>query len=96
MNYVKKLLRKLELYADCQAILIIMRKNNFQLDNKIQIQLSSKFKVWIFSSRTLNNMFNKLHERSLIITLNNYSSIFNKILENNNDNAITIEIFKQC
>ena len=40
--------------------------------------------VWIFCSRTSNNV-NKLRERSLRIVLNDYSSNFNILLENNND-----------
>ena len=39
----------------------------------------------MFCSRTSNNMNNKLHERSLRIILNDYSSDFNILLENNND-----------
>ena len=58
--------------------------------------------VWIICSRTLNNMINKLHERSLRIILNDYSSNFNILLENNNDicnhhrniQVLLIEIFK--
>ena len=58
--------------------------------------------VWMFCSRTSNNMINKLHERSLRIILNDYSSNFNILLENNNDisnhhrniQALLIEVFK--
>ena len=39
----------------------------------------------MFCSRTSNSMINKLHERSLRIILNDYSSDFNILLENNND-----------
>ena len=56
----------------------------------------------MFCSRTLNNMINKLHERSLRIILNYYSSNFNILLENNNDisnhhrniQAFLTEVFK--
>ena len=56
----------------------------------------------MFCSRTSNNMINKLHERSLRIILNDYSSDFNILLENNNDicnhhrniQALLIEVFK--
>ena len=41
--------------------------------------------VWMFCSRTSNNMITKLHERSLKIILNDYSSNLNILLENNND-----------
>ena len=59
--------------------------------------------VWMFCSRTLNNMINKLHERSLRIILNYYSSNFNILLENNNDisnhhrniQPLLIEVFKR-
>ena len=60
--------------------------------------------VWMFSSRKLNNMINKLHERSLRIILKNYSSNFNILLESNSDHrnnshhrniqALLIEVFK--
>ena len=57
--------------------------------------------VWMFCSRTSNNMINKLHERSLRIILNDYSSNFNILLENNdisnhhrNIQALLIEVFK--
>ena len=56
----------------------------------------------MFCSRTSNNMINKLHERSLRIILNDYSSDFNILLKNNNDicnhhrniQALLIEVFK--
>ena len=58
--------------------------------------------VWMFCSRTSNNMINKLHERSLRIILNDYSSDFNILLENNNHiwshhrniQALLTEVFK--
>ena len=54
-------------------------------------------------SRASNNMINKLHERSLRITLNYYSNGFNIVLENNNDifnshrniQALLTELFKK-
>ena len=53
-------------------------------------------------SRTSNKMINKLHERSLRIILNDYSSNFNILPENNNDKCnhliniqtLLIEVFK--
>ena len=58
--------------------------------------------VWMFCSRTSNNMINKLHERSLRIILNDYLSNFNILLENNKDicnhhrniQTLLIEVFK--
>ena len=58
--------------------------------------------VWMFCSRTSNNMMNKLQKRSLRSMLNDYSSEFNIMLENNNDicnhhrkiQALLIEVFK--
>ena len=58
--------------------------------------------VWMFCSRTSKSMINKLHERSLRIILNDYSSDFNMLLENNNDiynhyrniQVLLIEVFK--
>ena len=56
----------------------------------------------MFYSKTSSSMINKLHERSLRITLNDYSSDFNILLENNNDirnhhrniQVLLIEVFK--
>ena len=56
----------------------------------------------MFCLRTSNSMINKLHERSFRITMNDYSSDFNILLENNNDicnhhrniQALLIEVFK--
>ena len=41
--------------------------------------------LWIFCSRISNNTINKLHERSIRIILNDYSSDFNMLLDNSND-----------
>ena len=41
--------------------------------------------LWIFCSRISNNTINKLHERSIRIILNDYSSDFNMLLENSDD-----------
>ena len=51
----------------------------------IKSQFSYCRLVWIFCSRTSNNMINKLHESSLRIMLSDYSSNFNILLENNDD-----------
>ena len=51
----------------------------------IKLQFSYCPLVWIFCKKTSNNMINKLHERSLRVILNDYSSNFNILLENNND-----------
>ena len=55
----------------------------------------------MFWSRTSNNMINKLHERSLRVILNDYSSDFNILLENNdicnhhrNIQTLLTEVFK--
>ena len=68
--------------------------------------IKSKFSycplVWMFCSRTLNNMINKLHERSHRIIMSDYSSNFIILLENNNDiynhyrniQVLLIQVFK--
>ena len=68
----------------------------------IKSQFSYYPLVWMFCSRTSNSMINKLHERSLRIILNDYSSDFNILLENNNHiwshhrntQALLTEVFK--
>ena len=68
----------------------------------IKSQFSYCLLVWMFCSRTSNNMINKLHERSLRIILDDYSSNFSIVLEINNDicnhdrniQALLIEVFK--
>ena len=101
MNYVKRLLRKLKLYLDCPVICITLRKKLI-FNSIIKSQFSYCPLVWMFCSRTSKNMINKLHERSLRTILNDYSSDFNILLENNNDicnhhrniQALLIEVFK--
>ena len=39
----------------------------------------------MFCSRTSNNMINKIHERALRLILNDYTSDFDSLLQNNND-----------
>ena len=68
----------------------------------IKSQFSYCLLVWMFCSRTSNNMINKPHERSLRIILNEYLSDFDILLENNNAisnhhkniQALLIEVFK--
>ena len=58
---------------------------NLILNSIIKSQFSYCPLVWMFCSRIAINMINKLHERSLRIIRNGYSSDFNILLENNND-----------
>ena len=41
--------------------------------------------VWIFCSRTSNNMINKVHERALRVVLNYHESDFETLMQNGND-----------
>ena len=58
--------------------------------------------VWMFCSRTSNNMINKVHERALRVILNDHESDFEPLLLNNtdvcnhhrNNQTFLIEIFK--
>ena len=93
-----------------QKIATLSRLSNYLHNSKKKLIFSSIIKsqfsyfplVWMFCLRTLKNMINKLHERSLRIILNDYSSNFNMLLENNNDisnhhrniQALLIEVFK--
>ena len=61
----------------------------------IKSQFSYCSLVWMFCSRTSNNMINKLHERSLRSILNDYSSDNNDTCNHNrNIQALLIEVFK--
>ena len=93
-----------------QKIATLSRLSNYLHNSKKKLIFSSIIKsqfsyfplVWMFCLRTLKNMINKLHERSLRIILNDYSSDFNILLENNNDicnhhrniQTLLIEVFK--
>ena len=56
----------------------------------------------MFCSRTLNNMINKIHERALRLILNDHTSDFDTLLQNNNDTCnhhrniqtLMVEIYK--
>ena len=84
-----------ELYKKpSQKIVVLSRLSSYLHNSEKKLILNSMIKsqfsfcslVWMLSSRTSNNMINKLHERSLRIILNGYSSILKYILlENNND-----------
>ena len=58
--------------------------------------------VWMFRSRTTNNMINKERERALRVVLDDHTSDFKTLLQNNNDvcnhhrnfHTLLIEIFK--
>ena len=58
--------------------------------------------VWMFCSRQINNMINKIHERALRIVLNDNISDFETMLRNMNDitihhrniQTLMIELFK--
>ena len=43
--------------------------------------------IWIFCSRTSNNLINKIHERALRLILNKRTSDFDKQLQNNNNSC---------
>ena len=50
----------------------------------VKSQFSYCSLVWMFCSRTSNNMINKVHERALRVLLNDYESDFGKLLHINN------------
>ena len=62
--------------------------NNYQkkviFNSIIKAQFSYCPLLFMFCSSTLSNMINKLHERSIIVVLNGYSSDFNELLESHN------------
>ena len=72
------------------------------LNPTVKSQFSYCPLVWMFSSRTSNNMINKVHERALRALLNDHESDFEKLLHIYNDvcnhhgniQTLLIEIFK--
>ena len=72
------------------------------LNSIVKFQFSYCFLVWMFCSRTSNNLINKVHERTLRVILNDHESDFETLLQNNNDvcshhrniQTLLIEIFK--
>ena len=93
-----------------QKVAALSRMSSYLHNSEVKLIFNSIIKseciycplVWMFCSRTSNNMINKLYERSLRIILNDYSSNFNILLENNNDisnhhriiQALLIEVIK--
>ena len=55
------------------------------LNSIVKSQFSYCPLVWMFCSRTSNNMINKVHERALRVILNDHESDFETLLQNNND-----------
>ena len=50
--------------------------------------------IWRFCSRRSNHLINKLRERTLRITYNNFNSSFSKLLEMANESTIHIRNLK--
>ena len=79
---------------------------NFQKRLNFYSTIKSQFNyrplIWMFCSRTSNNMINKIHERALRLILNDHTSDFDTLLQNNNDTCnhhrniqtLMIEIYK--
>ena len=68
----------------------------------IQSQFNYCPLIWMFCNKTSIQKINKIHERSMRLILNDYSSDFNTLLEHCNDisihqrciNALMIEVYK--
>ena len=41
--------------------------------------------IWMFCTRISKNMINKIHERALRLRLNDHTTDFDALLQNNND-----------
>ena len=76
-----------------QKIGALSRLSNHLNDSQKRLILNSIVKsqfsycplVWMFCSRTSNNMINKVHERALRVLLNEHESDFETLLQINND-----------
>ena len=76
-----------------QKIGVLSRLLNNLSDSKKKLIFSSLIKsqfnycplIGMFCSRTSNNMINKMHERALRLILNDHTSDFYTLLQNNND-----------
>ena len=104
-SHIKNLCKKAS-----QKIGALSRLSNHLNDSQKRLILNSIVKsqfsycplVWMFCSRTSNNMINKVHERALRVLLNDHESDFEKLLHINNDvcnhhrniQTLLIEIFK--
>ena len=93
-----------------QKIRVLLRFSNNLNDSQKSLILNSIVKsqfsycplVWIFCSRTCNNMINKVNERALRVLLNDHESDFETLMQINNYvcnhhrniQTLLIEIFK--
>ena len=89
---------------------VLSRMCSFLCQNKKRVIfksfVESQFKyyslIWMFCSRKSNNKINRLHERSLRIVYNDYSSSFDELLSRDhsvlfhyqNIHRLAIEIYK--
>ena len=86
-SHIKNLCKKAS-----QKIGALSRLSNHLNDSQKRLILNSIVKsqfsycplVWMFCSRTSNNMINKVHERALRVLLNDHESDFEKLLHINN------------
>ena len=104
-SHIKNLCKKAS-----QKIRALSRFSNHLNDSQKSLILNSVVKsqfsycrlVWMFCSRTSNNMINKVHESALRVLLNDNESDFETLMQINNDvcnhhrniQAHLIEIFK--
>ena len=58
------------------------------LNSIIKSQLSYFLLMWMFCSRSLNNLINRIHERALRLIHNDHVSTFQDILEINKEKTI--------
>ena len=87
-SHIKNLYKKAS-----QKIGVLSRLSNHLNDSQKRLILNSIVKsqfsycplVWMFCSRTSNNMINKVYERALRVLLNDHESDSETLLQNNND-----------
>ena len=74
----KKLLRKHRLCQEYQTNLVIL-KRKLLFNAVVKSQFNNYLLVWMFFSRTLNNMINKVHEKTLRVTVGDDLSDFKSL-----------------
>ena len=91
LSLYKKAGQKLSALARINHYLIPDQKI-LLLNSVVKYQLSYCPQIWIFTSRYLNNAFNRIHKRALCLTYNNYELLFDKILVDSKQKRIHQEV----
>ena len=86
---IKKASRKVNALSKITSFMSISKRRSL-MNSFFNLQFNYCSLVWMFHSRSINNKINRLHERVLRITYNDFNSSFENLLEK--DGTVSIHV----